>query len=174
GELASLAGTLEAPDPEAVKLKENAVFKIIGNSKKNVDGAKIVTGKPLFALDHKVEGMKYAAIVHPPAFGMKLKSFDKSSVTSLPGIQDAFEVKVFKDDYGRNFFDTTTFPEIIAIVGNSTWEVMQAKKKLNVEWEKAPDSTFPMAGRGGQNMDIKVPGGLENSAAHKEKMAEYI
>ncbi|MEP0713697.1 MAG: molybdopterin cofactor-binding domain-containing protein, partial [Algoriphagus sp.] len=174
GELASLAGTLEAPDPEAVKLKENADFKIIGNSKKNVDGAKIVTGKPLFALDHKVEGMKYAAIVHPPAFGMKLKSFNKSSVTSLPGIQDAFEVKVFKDDYGRNFFDTTTFPEIIAIVGNSTWEVMQAKKKLNVEWEKAPDSTFPMAGRGGQTMDIKVPGGLENSAAHKDKMAEYI
>ncbi|WP_339878768.1 molybdopterin cofactor-binding domain-containing protein [uncultured Algoriphagus sp.] len=174
GEMASLAGTLEAPDPEAVKLKENSDFKIIGNSKKNVDGAKIVTGKPLFALDHKVEGMKYAAIVHPPAFGMKLKSFDKSSVTSLPGIQDAFEINIFKEDYNRNFFDTTTFPQIIAIVGNSTWEVMQAKKKLNVEWEKAPDSTFPMAGRGGQNMDIKVPGGLENSAAHKEKMAEYI
>lgn len=174
GEMASLAGTLEAPDPESVKLKENTDFKIIGNSKKNVDGAKIVTGKPMFALDHKVEGMKYAAIVHPPAFGMKLISFDKSSVTSLPGIQDVFEVKVFKDDYGRNFFDTTTFPEIIAIVGNSTWEVMQAKKKLKVEWEIAPESTFPMAGRGGQTMDIKVPGGLENSATHKEKMAEYI
>ena len=174
GEMASLAGTLEAPDPEAVKLKENTDFKIIGNSKKNVDGTKIVTGKPMFALDHKVEGMKYAAIVHPPAFGMKLKSFDKSSVTGMPGIQDAFEVKVFKDDYGRNFFDTTTFPEIIAIVGNSTWEVLQAKKSLKVEWETAPDSTFLMGGRGGQNMEIKVPGGLENSSSHKEKMAEYI
>lgn len=174
GEMASLAGTLEAPDPESVKLKEIADFKIIGNSKKNVDGAKIVTGKPMFALDHKVEGMKYAAIVHPPAFGMKLKSFDKSSVTSLPGIQDAFEVKVFKEGYNRNNFDTTTFPEIIAIVGNSTWEVLQAKKSLKVEWEKAPESTFPMAGRGGQPMDIKVPEGLENSSSHKEKMAEYI
>lgn len=174
GEMASLAGTLGAPDPETVKLKEIADFKIIGNSKKNVDGAKIVTGKPVFALDHKVEGMKYAAIVHPPAFGMKLKSFDKSSVTSLPGIQDAFEVKVFKDDYGRNFFDTTTFPEIIAIVGNSTWEVMQAKKSLKAEWEKASERTFPMAGIGGQNRDIKVPAGLENSNVHKEKMADYI
>lgn len=174
GEMASLAGTLEAPDPESIKLKEISDFKIIGNSKKNVDINKIVTGKPMFALDHKVEGMKYAAIVHPPAFGMKLKSFDKSAVTDMPGIQDAFEVKIFKDDYGRNFFDTTTFPVIIAIVGNSTWEVMQAKKSLKAEWEIAPESTFPMAGRGGQTMDIKVPGGLENSSSHKEKMAEYL
>ncbi|MBD3631169.1 molybdopterin cofactor-binding domain-containing protein [Cyclobacterium sp.] len=173
GEMASLAGTLDAPDPETIKLKDNADFKIIGQSKKNVDLQKIVTGKPMFSLDHKVEGMKYAAIVHPPAFGMKLKSFDKSSVTSLPGIQDAFKVKVFKDDYGRNFFDTTTFPEIIAIVGNSTWEVLQAKKSLQAEWEEAPESTFPMAGRGGQTRDISVPGGLENSSTHKEKMAQF-
>ncbi|MBR9775302.1 MAG: xanthine dehydrogenase family protein molybdopterin-binding subunit [Cytophagales bacterium] len=173
GEMASLAGTLDGPEPESIKLKDNADFKIIGHSKKNVDLQKIVTGKPMFSLDHKVEGMKYAAIVHPPAFGMKLTSFDKSSVTSLPGIQDAFKVKIFKDDYGRNFFDTTTFPEIIAIVGNFTWEVLQAKKSLQAEWEEAPESTFPMAGRGGQTRDISVPGGLENSTTHKEKMAEF-
>jgi len=174
GEMASLAGTLEAPDPETVKLKEIADFKIIGNSKKNVDGAKIVTGKPMFALDHKVEGMKYAAIVHPPAFGMKLKSFDRNSVTGMSGIQDAFEIKIFKDDYARNYFDTTTFPEIIAIVGNSTWEVMQAKKALKAEWKKAPETSFQMAGRGGENMTVKVPVGLEDSKAHKEKMGDYI
>lgn len=174
GEMASLAGTLEAPEAETIKLKEISDFKIIGNSKKNVDGSKIVSGKPMFAIDHKVEGMKYAAIVHPPAFGMKLKSFDKSSVTSLPGIQDAFEVKIFKDDYGRNFFDTTTFPEIVAIVGNSTWEVMQAKKSLKAEWEKAPESTFKMSGWSGDVSDVKVPSGLENSSTHSEKMAEYI
>lgn len=174
GEIASLAGTLEAPDPETVKLKEIPDFKIIGNSKKNVDGNKIVTGKPMFAMDHKVEGMKYAAIVHPPAFGMKLKSFDKGSVTGMPGIMDAFEVKIFKDDFGRNFFDTTTFPEVVAIVGNSTWEVMQAKKNLKAEWEKAPESSFPLAGRGGENTVVKVIAGLENSTVHKERMAEYI
>ena len=70
GEMASLAATMEVP--EEVQLKEIKDFKIIGNSKKNVDGVKILTGKPLFSLDHKVEGMKYAAIVHPPAFGMEI------------------------------------------------------------------------------------------------------
>lgn len=172
GEMASLAATLEVP--EEVTLKEIKDFKIIGNSKKNVDGQKIVTGKPMYALDKKVEGMKYAAIVHPPAFGMKLKSFDKSSVSGMPGIMDVFSISLFKDDYARNFFDTTTFPEIVAIVGNSTWEVMQAKKNLKAEWEEAPKSEFMSAGFGGNATEVTVPAGLENSSSHKARMAEYI
>ena len=156
GEMASLAATMEVP--AEVTLKEIKDFKIVGNSKKNVDAQKIVSGKPLFALDHKVEGMKYAAIVHPPAFGMKLKSFDKSSVSGLSGIEDVFSISLFKEDYGRNFFDTTTFPEIVAIVGNSTWEVMQAKKSLAVEWENAPESSFEVGGFGGRpNTKVTVP-----------------
>ncbi len=173
GEMASLAATMEVP--AEVTLKEIKDFKIVGNSKKNVDAQKIVSGKPLFALDHKVEGMKYAAIVHPPAFGMKLKSFDKSSVIGLSGIQDVFSISLFKEDYGRNFFDTTTFPEIVAIVGNSTWEVMQAKKSLAVEWENAPESSFEVGGFGGRpNTKVTVPAGLENTSAHKDRMKEYI
>lgn len=174
GEMASLAGTLDAPDPETVKLKEISDFQIIGNSKKNVDGNKIVTGKPMYGIDHKVEGMKYAAIVHPPAFGMKLKSFDKSSVASMPGIQDAFSIQIFKDDFQRNIFDTTTFPEIIAIVGNSTWEVLQAKKNIKAEWEKAQRSEFMATGFRGNSMQVMVPAGLENTETHKAEMAAYI
>jgi isoquinoline 1-oxidoreductase subunit beta len=172
GEMASLAATMEVP--VEVPLKEIKDFKIVGNSKRNVDGPKIATGKSLFSIDHKVEGMKYAAIVHPPAFGMRLKSFDKSSVSGMSGIQDVFSISIFREDYGRNFFDTTTFPELVAIVGNSTWEVMQAKKSLHVEWETAPETKFPMAGRGGNMMQVTVPAGLENTSVHKAKMREYI
>lgn len=170
GEMASLASTM--PVPEEVKLKEIKDFKIIGNSKKNVDGQKIVTGKPLFAIDHKVGGMLYAAIVHPPGFGMKLKAFDGASVKSMPGVKDVFSIKVFNDDYERNFFDTATFDEMVAIVGNSTWEVLNAKKALKVDWEKAPESSFAVDARGNK-ITIKVPEGLENSVDHKAKMQEY-
>lgn len=172
GEMASLAATLEVP--EEVELKEIKDFKIIGNSKKNVDGQKIVTGKPMYALDKKVEGMKYAAIVHPPAFGMRLKSFDKESISGMSGIEDVFSISLFKDDYRRNFFDTATFPEIVAIVGNSTWEVMQAKKNLKAEWEEAPKSEFLAAGFGGNATEVTIPAGLENTSSHKARMAEYI
>uniref|UniRef100_UPI004048CBA0 molybdopterin cofactor-binding domain-containing protein n=1 Tax=Algoriphagus sp. TaxID=1872435 RepID=UPI004048CBA0 len=173
GEFASLAATL--PVPEEVTLKDSKDFTLIGTSKKNVDLEKIISGAPLFGIDHQAEGMKYAAIVHPPAFGMKLASFDASSVTSLPGIQDAFAIQLFKEDYVRNFFDTTTFPELVAIVGNSTWEVLQAKKSLKATWEKVPESSFLMAGfGGGAPSSVKVPSGLESTEIHLAKMADYI
>jgi isoquinoline 1-oxidoreductase subunit beta len=173
GEFASLAATL--PVPEEVTLKDSKDFTLIGTSKKNVDLEKIISGSPLFGMDYQVEGMKYAAIVHPPAFGMKLASFDLSSVTSLPGIQDAFAIQLFKEDYVQNFFDTTTFPELVAIVGNSTWEVLQAKKSLKATWEKVPESSFLMAGfGGGAPSSVKVPSGLESTEIHLAKMADYI
>jgi len=171
GDLASLAATL--PVPEEVALKDPKDFTLIGTSKKNVDLEKIITGTPLFGIDYQVEGMKYAAIVHPPAFGMKLASFDASSVTSLPGIQDAFAIQLFKEDYLRNFFDTATFTELVAIVGNSTWEVLQAKKALKVAWEKAPESSFSMAGFGGNPSTVKIPAGLESTETHLSQMAAF-
>lgn len=64
------------PVPKGVKLKDVKTFNVVRSSKKNVEGAKIVTGKPLFGLDYRAEGMLIAMIQHPPAFGLKLKSFD--------------------------------------------------------------------------------------------------
>ena len=127
------------PLPEEVRLKDVKEFKIIGTSRKNVDGKKIVTGQPLFGMDVHREGMLIAMITHPPAFGMKLKSFDDSAAKNMPGIKDIFTVRPLNDDYERQHFDTCTFLEIVAIVGNSTWEVMNAKKALKIEWEPLPD-----------------------------------
>src|SRR5690606_12063216 len=77
GEMASAAA--ELPVPEEVTLKDISDFKIIGTSRKNVDAAKIVTGKPLFTIDHTAEGMLIAMITHPPAFGMTVKSVDDTA-----------------------------------------------------------------------------------------------
>jgi len=52
GEMASAAAQI--PVPDEVELKEIKDFKIIGTSRKNVDGLKIVTGKPLFGSDTEV------------------------------------------------------------------------------------------------------------------------
>lgn len=171
GTMASLASTLKIPAD--VKLKDPKDFKIIGSSKINVDADNIITGKPLFALDHYVEGMLTAMIVHPPAFGVQLKSFDASTISNMPGIVDVFEINVFKDEYARNFFDTTTFPKLVAIAGNSTWEVLQAKKALKVTWEPIPESIFSMKGFGGNTTTVKIPSGLESSFGHSAKMEEY-
>ena len=171
GEMVGLAATL--PVPKEVKLKERKDFKIIGSSKKNVDLRKITTGKPLYGIDHQVPGMLYAMIVHPPAFGMRFKSMDAAAVKKMSGIRDVFSFEVMKDDYKRNFFDTSTFNELVAIVGTSTWHVMKAKKALKVEWEQAPDAYFKMAGWGGNVQTVNVPAGLESTTDHQRKMEEW-
>ncbi len=135
GEMASAASSMEVP--EEVQLKDNGNFSIIGTDKKNVDGKKIVTGKPLFGLDVYKEGMLTAMIVHPPAFGMKFKSMNAESVKSMPGIKDVFHFEAYPDDVEKQWSDGGGIPELVAIVGNSTWECMQAKKALEVEWEEA-------------------------------------
>jgi isoquinoline 1-oxidoreductase beta subunit len=172
GEMASAAAKLEVP--KDVKLKEKKDFKLIGTSKKNVDGKKIVTGQPLYGIDTKRESMLIAMIVHPPAFGMQLKSMDESTVRTMPGIKDIFTVKSMNDDYERQFFDTCTFPEVIAIVGNTTWEVMNAKKALKAEWEPFNDYKIQRKGLGGPAQTVTVPAGLESTASHVEALASLM
>lgn len=170
GEMASKAAKLSVP--KEVTLKEVKDFKIVGNSKKNVEGLNIVTGKPLFGIDYKQEGMLIAMIVHPPAFGLKLKSVDDAAAKSMPGIKDIFTIKTLPDDYERSAFDTAAFTELVVVVGNTTWEVMNAKKALKVEWEEISDSTMVVNGWGGKET-VKIPKGLESTSVHKAKMAEW-
>ena len=161
GEVASAAAQL--PVPEEVQLKEIKDFKIIGTSRKNVDGHKIVTGQPLFGLDYKKEGMLIAMIIHPPAFGMTLKSFDAGETKAMPGITDVFRIKIYEDDYQLQWSDTISSPELVVVVGKSTWEVMNAKLMLNVEWEPISDTN---------EQGAKIPSVLESTAGHNAKMTE--
>lgn len=171
GEMA--ASAMEVPVPEEVQLKDVKDFKIIGTSRKNVDGPKIVTGQPLFGLDYKREGMLYAMIVHPPAFGLKLKSLNDAAARSMPGIKDIFTFKSYEEDAEKINFDVSAFKELVAIVGTSTWEVMQAKKALQLEWEAAGETQDNFKHhRADRKWSVNYPADLENTTEHKRQMAE--
>jgi isoquinoline 1-oxidoreductase beta subunit len=120
GELAEAASKLTAPTE--VKLKSEKDFKLIGQSVRNVDNKNIATGKPLFGLDFYKEGMLFALIQRPKAFGLKLKSVDSAAAKAMPGI-----------------VDVVTFENSVAVVGKSTWQVKKAKDALKIEYEKAAD-----------------------------------
>ena len=167
GEMASAAALVEVP--EEVELKEISEFSIIGTSRKNVDGKKIVTGQPLFGIDVQREGMLIASLAHPPAFGMKLKSFDAAAAKQMPGIRDVFSIKLYDDDFKRGAFHHTAFNEVVAVLGETTWQVMQAKKALKVEWENTSAVSVGMT-LFGNEMKVNHPAGLENTADHRLKM----
>jgi isoquinoline 1-oxidoreductase beta subunit len=169
GEMAAKAATL--PVPKTAKQKDVKDFKIIRSSRKNVEGSKIVTGKPMFGIDYRKEGMLIAMVHHPPAFGLKIKSFDASEALKMKGIKDVFKIKLFPEGSERAGFDTRSFNETLAIVGNSTWEVMNARKKLKVEWTTAPEVKETINGWGGKT-EVTIPSGLESTEKHLAKMAE--
>ncbi|WP_439709200.1 molybdopterin cofactor-binding domain-containing protein [Algibacter lectus] len=90
GDVVLEAAGLEVP--EDVTLKDPKDFTIIGQGKGNVDIDKIITGKPLYGLDYKEEGMLYATVLRPPAFGQILESFDDSEARALPGVVDVITI----------------------------------------------------------------------------------
>ena len=132
GEIASKAVGIEIP--EEVELKEPKDYKLIGTYQKNVEGPKIVTGKPLFGMDFQREGMLLAMIAHPPAFGMKVKDFNADEIRQFSGVRDAFIINTLIEE--PQWSDTNAFTNLVAIVGDTTWQLMNAKKALKVEWEK--------------------------------------
>lgn len=134
GEFVTEAAAMTAP--EEVTLKDKKDFKIIGTPVKNVDAKDMYTGKPLYGLDFQREGMKHAMIQRAP-FGMKIKSVDDSAARAVSGVTDV-----------------VTFGTSVAVVGNTTWPLLKAKKLLKVEYE--PD------------------GAVESTADHDRLFAELL
>lgn len=77
-----------------------------------------------------------------------------------------FRFQTFKDDYRRSAFDTDAFDKLAVIVGESTWEVMNAKKALKVAWENSEDIIHEME-IFGRTMSVHHPKGLENTENHE-------
>lgn len=169
GDFASKAAGI--PIPKGAKLKDVKDFEVVRHSQKNVEGLNIVTGKPLFGLDYTYDGMLIAMIQHPPAFGMKLKSYDASAALKMPGIKDVFSLQLYPAGFEQGGFDTRTFNDLLVVVGSTTWEVMNARKKLEVQWEPVTASTETLSFFG-RKREVVIPAGLESSASQYAKMME--
>lgn len=117
GELAAEAAKQEIP--EKITLKKPSEFSIIGKDTPNVDIDKITSGKPLFGLDYKKEGMVYACVLRPPAFGQELESFDDAGARSTAGVVDVI-----------------SFGNKIAVLASDTWSAMQGQKALDAKWKE--------------------------------------
>ncbi|ANQ52407.1 xanthine dehydrogenase family protein molybdopterin-binding subunit [Flammeovirga sp. MY04] len=103
--------------PEEAPLKESKDFKLIGQPILNVDIDDIITGKPIFGIDYKEEGMKYASVIIPP-FGAELDSFDATEALKMNGIEQVI-----------------SFDNKVGIIGKNTWSVFKAKDTVKVKWK---------------------------------------
>lgn len=123
-------------------LKDPKDFTIIGSNVGNVDVDKIITGTPLYGIDHTVEGMVYASVLRPPAFGQVLESFDAEEARKMPGVIDVIRI----GEKAKKIVERLEEPHVlltkgvlnksdkVAIIAKSFWEAMNAKKAIKAVW----------------------------------------
>ena len=138
GEVVKEAAGMEIP--EDVTLKSPKDYKIIGTDRGNVDIDDIITGKPLFGLDYKVDGMVYACVVRPPAFGKRLLSYDDSKAKGMDGVIEIIKI----GEKARNLIEQEpgaggilSQSDKVVVVAKTTWQAMKAKDAIEATWEDA-------------------------------------
>ncbi|MFT4796598.1 MAG: isoquinoline 1-oxidoreductase beta subunit [Candidatus Azotimanducaceae bacterium] len=140
GELAALAVRQPVPDPEMLSFKDPRSYTIIGTSVGSVDNLVIATGQSEFGIDVDIPGMKYASYTRCPRIGGTAISFNDKAIKKLPGIIDAF---ILAPDSSAGKASMAFLEGLavlrggVAIVGEDTWSVLDAKSKLQIKWDES-------------------------------------
>ena len=122
-----VARAVEFTPSEQPRLKAPGEFRLIGNAAlPRKDSSDKTDGSAIFAIDVKLPGMVYAALVRSPRFGGKLKSFDASKAKQVAGFVDA---KALPNGLG------------VAVYADNTWAALQARDAIEASWDDSAAET---------------------------------
>jgi isoquinoline 1-oxidoreductase beta subunit len=116
GAVAAAAASVEPPT--SVALKDEKDWTLIGTPQKRLDVPAKVTGKPIYAIDVRLPGMLYAALVQCPVFKGRLKSADDAKIAGMKGVH-----RVIKLD------------DAVAVVAESWWLAHKSLEALPIAWD---------------------------------------
>ena len=117
GALAAKAGKLPVPDNPPLK---TSGFKIVGKPLTRLDTPAKVNGSAIYGLDFRIPGMKYAVLERCPIVGGKVSAVDDAAAKSSPGVS-------FVGKIGDS---------AVAVVADSTWNAIKARRVLKVTWDE--------------------------------------
>ncbi len=106
------------PPPKDVQLKDPASWKLAGKPTRRLELRDKVTAQPVYAIDVRLPGMLYAAIMQCPAFGGVLKSVDDSALAAMKGIRRVVRLR-----------------DAVAVIADSWWRAKCALEALRIEWD---------------------------------------
>ncbi len=131
-ELVEVASQLPIPDFAKVTLKKPEEFQIIGTVVPRKDIPSKTDGSAVFGIDVRPAGMLYAMVERCPVFGGKVKTFDATAAKAMPGVHDVFAIDAVPSVHSWGG---------VAVVADSTWSAMQARKKLKIVWDEGPHAS---------------------------------
>jgi len=120
GALAERAMSLPVPDPASVPLRDPSQFRWIGKPVKRLDAYDKSTGKALYSIDLKVDGMLHAAVQHAPRLGM-----------TVANLRNEDQVKAMKGVHSVHRLDGA-----VAVVAERWWHAKRAVEAVQVDWQE--------------------------------------
>jgi isoquinoline 1-oxidoreductase beta subunit len=137
GALATAAAGQQVPARETLKLKEPSAFRYIGKDLIGlVDNQDITTGKAVYGIDARVEGMLHAVVARPPVFGGRVKSVDDAETLNVPGVVKV--VRIAPPDIPSEFQPLGG----VAVVARNTWAAIRGREKLKIVWDDGPHAGY--------------------------------
>lgn len=136
GELALAASKLPVPKKEDVQLKPRTAWRYIGKDASLYDLEDICTGRAIYGMDARLEGMVYASVERPPVLGGRVKSFQDQEALQVPGVRQTVPIEPFKPPHGFQPLGG------VAVIADNTWAAFQGRKKLSVVWDHGPNAAY--------------------------------
>jgi isoquinoline 1-oxidoreductase subunit beta len=136
GELARAAAKLPVPRREDLKLKTKGSWRYIGKGEVSYDLEALVTGKAVYGMDARADGMVYASVERPPVLGGKVKSYDDQEALKVAGVRQIIPIDSFQ---GAPAFQPLGG---IAVIADNTWAAFQGRKKLNISWDNGANESY--------------------------------
>ena len=127
GELAQSAGKLSPPDNPPLKSGD---YRLVGKPLPRLETRSKVDGSAVYGIDFRIPGMKYAVLARSEVVGGKVAHFDGSAAQGMPGVS-------FVGKIGDS---------AVAVVADSTWNAIAARRALKVTWDKGPNKELNSAG----------------------------
>jgi isoquinoline 1-oxidoreductase beta subunit len=136
GELAGAAGKFPIPKKEDLKLKPRNAWRYVGKGQVSYDLEALVTGKAVYGMDARIDGMVYASVEHPPVLGGKVKSYDDKEALKVAGVRQILPIDPYQPP--------PAFQPLggIAVIADNTWAAFQGRKKLNISWDNGPNESY--------------------------------
>jgi isoquinoline 1-oxidoreductase beta subunit len=115
GELALAASSLPIPRKEDLQFKPRAAWRYIGKDASLYDLKDICTGRAIYGMNTRLDGMVYASIERPPVLGGTIKSYQDQEALRVGGV---------------------------AVIADNTWAAFQGRKKLRMVWDHGPNAAY--------------------------------
>ena len=139
GQMAEAAS--KQPVPEKPFIKAAKDFRVVGKRIPRTDVPAKVNGTAQFGIDVKLPGMVYASLEQSPVIGGTVKSVDSAAAKAMPGVVDVVQI-----------------PDGVAVVANSYWGAVKARRALKIEWDLGPGASLSTAGMIQSHMDAAQSG----------------